>query len=83
MFRGKRGHPALVGSDLAGGIAGVSGREGLRRLWRDRADAVEEVAVEDPGVLENLDDPEAYERARRREAAGRLSGGTPGQSGVP
>lgn len=83
VFRGKRGHPALVGSDLAGGIAGVSGREGLRRLWRDRADAVEEVAVEDPGVLENLDDPEAYERARRREAAGRLSGGTPGQSGVP
>jgi hypothetical protein len=28
---------------------------------------VREVTVDDPGVLENLDDPESYDRARRRE----------------
>lgn len=83
VYRGKRGHPALVGADLRSGIAGISEHGGLRRLWRDRADAVEEVPVEDPGVLENLDDPDAYERARLREASERLSGGSPGESGVP
>lgn len=64
---GRRGHPALVGSDLRASIQEISEHEGLRRLWLDRADAVEELSVEDPGVLENLDDPESYERARLRE----------------
>jgi molybdenum cofactor cytidylyltransferase len=83
VHRGKRGHPALVGAELRSRIAGIPEHEGLRRLWRDCADAVEQVAVEDPGVLENLDDPDAYERARRREAKADFSGGTPGDSGVP
>lgn len=76
VFGGRRGHPALVGADLREPIGRISVRDGLRRLWRDRADAVEELPVDDPGVVENLDDPESYERARLREAAGRLSGGT-------
>lgn len=67
VHSGRRGHPALVGVLLAPEIAHLPVNAGLRRLWRDRADAVIEVAVDDPGVLENLDDPESYERARRRE----------------
>ncbi|MEO8348013.1 MAG: NTP transferase domain-containing protein, partial [Acidobacteriota bacterium] len=76
VFGGRRGHPALVGADLRDPIGRIPDRGGLRRLWRDRSDAVEEIPVDDPGVLENLDDPESYERARLREAAHRLSGGT-------
>lgn len=64
---GRRGHPALVGADLLAGIGGIPHNEGLRWLWRERADAVREVEVADRGVIENLDDPAAYERARRRE----------------
>lgn len=79
VYEGRRGHPALVGGDLRESIEEMSEDGGLRRLWRDRADAVEELSVEDPGVVENLDDPESYERALLREATGRLSGG----SGVP
>lgn len=79
VFEGRRGHPALVGADFRAAIGEVPARDGLRRLWRDRADAVEELSVNDPGVLENLDDPDSYERARRREETGRFSGGT----GVP
>lgn len=79
VTNGRRGHPALVGMGLAGAIAAIPESEGLRRLWRERADAVEELLVDDPGILENLDDPDAYERARLREEAGRFSGGT----GVP
>ena len=79
VFEGTGGHPALVGADFRAAIGEVPARDGLRRLWRDRADAVEELSVNDPGVLENLDDPDSYERARRREETGRFSGGT----GVP
>ena len=79
VHEGRRGHPALVGADFSASIGAISGPEGLRSLWRDRADPVEELPVDDPGVIENLDDPEAYERARLREATGRLSGRT----GVP
>jgi molybdenum cofactor cytidylyltransferase len=64
---GRRGHPALVGADLLARIGDIPPNEGLRWLWRERADSVRELDVGDPGVIENLDDPETYERARRRE----------------
>lgn len=83
VYRGRRGHPALVGADLRASIAEMGGRGGLRQLWRDRAEAVDEMAVEDPGVVENLDEPDAYERARSRESGSRFSGGTSGGTGVP
>jgi CTP:molybdopterin cytidylyltransferase MocA len=67
VYSGGRGHPALVGADLVSEIARIPPEEGLRQLWRTRRDAVREVTVDDPGVLENLDDPESYDRARRRE----------------
>lgn len=66
VHRGRRGHPALVGSDVLAGIGEIPRNEGLRWLWRERVDAVREIEVDDPGVIENLDDPEIYERARRR-----------------
>lgn len=72
-FGGRRGHPALVGADLRVPIGEIPVNEGLRRLWRDRPDAVCELAVDDPGVVENLDDPESYERARLREETGGIS----------
>jgi molybdenum cofactor cytidylyltransferase len=66
VHRGRRGHPALVGADVLDGIGDIPRNEGLRWLWRERVDAVREVEVDDPGVIENLDDPGIYERARRR-----------------
>ena len=70
VFDGRRGHPALAGANLLGDIGDVPPGEGLRWLWRLREDAVREVDVVDPGVIENLDDPAAYERAREREHSG-------------
>ena len=77
VFQGRRGHPAVVGAGLVADIARLPADGGLRQLWRSRSDAVRELAVDDPGVLENLDDPEAYERARRRVGSdsGEDSGG--------
>lgn len=74
VYEGRRGHPALIGADLRDSIGGISEQDGLRRLWRDRAEAVEELSVDDPGVIENLDDRESYERAHLREATGEFSG---------
>ena len=66
VYGGRRGHPALVGADVLARIRDIPRDEGLRWLWRECADAVREVDVEDPGVIENLDDPATYDAARRR-----------------
>lgn len=70
VFSGVRGHPAVVGADLAADVAQIPANAGLRQLWRSRGAVVRELAVEDPGVLENLDDPAAYERALDRDRSG-------------
>jgi molybdenum cofactor cytidylyltransferase len=62
-YHSRRGHPALLGRDLIPAVDGIPPREGLRHLWRTRAEAVTEIAVDDPGVLQNLDTPEAYRAA--------------------
>jgi CTP:molybdopterin cytidylyltransferase MocA len=66
VFAGRRGHPAIIGIGLLPEIARLPANSGLRQLWRSRPDAVRELGVDDPGVTENLDDPDAYERARHR-----------------
>jgi molybdenum cofactor cytidylyltransferase len=64
VWNGRRGHPALLGRDLLAPAAAQSDDEGLRELWRSRADAVYEWPVDDAGVVANADSPEEYERAR-------------------
>jgi molybdenum cofactor cytidylyltransferase len=66
VHSGKRGHPAIVGAGLVADIARIPPSAGLRQLWRDRADRVLEIEIDDPGILENLDDPETYERVLRQ-----------------
>jgi molybdenum cofactor cytidylyltransferase len=63
VHRSRRGHPALIGRQLIPAVEEIPLREGLRHLWRSRPEAVAEIAVEDPGVLQNLDTPEAYQEA--------------------
>jgi molybdenum cofactor cytidylyltransferase len=63
LHAGRRGHPALIGSDLVGDIARIPEGEGLRHLWRARPEALVEVPVDDAGTLLDLDTPEDYDRA--------------------
>jgi molybdenum cofactor cytidylyltransferase len=62
-WRSRRGHPALVGRQLLPAIAEIPPGEGLRHLWRTNSQAVIEIAVEDPGVVRNVDTPEDYRKA--------------------
>jgi len=63
-YAGRRGHPVLINRDLAAKIlaCGTSARDVIRShnpIY---------VEVDDPGILEDVDDPAAY--ARLRQAAG-------------
>ncbi|MGH9399706.1 MAG: nucleotidyltransferase family protein [Thermoanaerobaculia bacterium] len=62
VHAGRRGHPALIGSDLIDDIADIPEGSGLRHLWRARPEVLVDVPVNDPGVLLDLDTPEDYER---------------------
>jgi molybdenum cofactor cytidylyltransferase len=72
-YLSRRGHPALVGRDLLADISRIPAGEGLRHLWRARARDVVEVPVDDPGVIQNIDTPEEYEKALARAGAARGS----------
>jgi CTP:molybdopterin cytidylyltransferase MocA len=74
-WRGRRGHPALVGGALRREIATRPLPGGLRDLWRERAESVVEVPVEDEGILLDLDTPEDYRRALTRAAEDAGGGG--------
>jgi molybdenum cofactor cytidylyltransferase len=63
---GRRGHPALIGTVLIEAIGAIPAGEGLRHLWRCRPEVLADVAVDDPGVLLDLDTPEDYDRWIRR-----------------
>jgi molybdenum cofactor cytidylyltransferase len=56
---GKRGNPVLWAKRFFGDISGVSGDVGARHLIGANVDQVVEVATENPGVLLDLDTPEA------------------------
>ena len=61
VYRGKRGHPALV--DLGRyfpEIRSLTGEDGLKPVMRGHPDDTLEVAVDDGGVLRDIDTPEEY-----------------------
>lgn len=63
VFHGKRGHPLAIASRLIPEIETLDPEVGLRQI-RNRHEAwLLEVAVEDAGVVQDVDTPEDYERA--------------------
>jgi len=64
---GRRGHPVLFGAAHFMALATLSGDAGARALLR--GERVIELAVEDPGVLTDIDTPEELAAAERRGTA--------------
>ena len=71
-FRGRRGHPLLVGLEYRAEVLALDPAEGLRALLRAHAAAVREVPVPAANILRDLATPADYrervlvERARPR-----------------
>ncbi len=57
--RGERGNPVLLGRALFPAISRLSGDQGARKLLAAEAARVIEFAVDDPGILRDIDRPEA------------------------
>ena len=66
VHEGRRGHPVLLGGGAAQEVLRFGDDEPLFRYPRSHPQDVIEVAVDDPGVLENVDTLEAFERAADR-----------------
>jgi CTP:molybdopterin cytidylyltransferase MocA len=62
-YRGKRGHPTLFAASLAPVLLAAPDAGGARSVVRERHADVVEAAVDDPGVVTDIDTPEAYEAA--------------------
>jgi molybdenum cofactor cytidylyltransferase len=59
-FQGRRGHPVLIGRALFAELRNLSPDQGANGVIQKHRDATQFVEVSDPGVLTDVDDPEAY-----------------------
>ena len=67
VFQGRRGHPAIFSRDLEDELMRLdeTSPEGMRALVAAYPDEVLEVPVESSSVVEDIDQPEDYERLSR------------------
>jgi len=63
LHDGRRGHPVLFSADLAAELMEAPAADGARAVVRAHAADRVEIAVDDPGVIADIDSPEAYARA--------------------
>src|SRR5206468_8809557 len=61
-FGGKRGHPVLFSWNLVPEIRSLPPDRGLNQLVGQLASEVQECAVDNPSVFDDLDTPQDYER---------------------
>ncbi|MCU1262977.1 MAG: hypothetical protein JWO80_5862 [Bryobacterales bacterium] len=67
---GRKGHPVFFHSKLIPEFLAVPLESDARQVFRARASETRYVAVDDPGVLDDIDDPEALRAFRERTEAG-------------
>jgi molybdenum cofactor cytidylyltransferase len=58
-WNGRRGNPVLLGRALFANIQSLTGDEGARALLKAIPEQVAEIAVDDPGILSDIDRPDA------------------------
>ena len=64
VYRGQRGNPVLFDRSLFSQIREIDGDKGAKSVVLKNEAKVREVAVEDEGVLLDIDTPSDYEKAR-------------------
>ncbi len=66
VFEEKRGNPVILAPSLFPGVLALEGDTGARRILAALGDRLLLVPVDDPGVLRDIDTPEAYDELRKR-----------------
>ena len=62
VYRGERGHPTLISSELAWDILHFSGQGGLKEFLKDYENKAVDVQVDDEFILFDCDTPDDYQR---------------------
>jgi molybdenum cofactor cytidylyltransferase len=62
VFRGKRGHPLLLGSRFREEVSGLDSKEGLRSIIYLHQEEVIEIEADDQGILRDFDTYDEYIR---------------------
>ncbi|MBY6028448.1 NTP transferase domain-containing protein [Halomonas sp. DP8Y7-1] len=57
-YQGQPGHPVIIGRDFWGEMGGLHGQEGARSVLARHPQARVDIAVDDPGVVRDLDRPQ-------------------------
>lgn len=65
-FGGRRGHPVYVGRKLIGDFLNLPADSMAKVVMNRHAGQIRYVDVPDPGVVDDIDDPAAYERVLRQ-----------------
>jgi len=68
VYAGRRGNPVLWPAAYFAKIRELQGDTGARQLFASHAEAIREVPLDAPAVLEDIDTPEALARLRDRLA---------------
>ena len=63
MYDGKPGHPVIFSSEYRKDLLELSGDSGAKQILKSYAKSVIRVAVQDPGVIGDIDTPQAYRAA--------------------
>lgn len=64
VHRGRRGNPVLLGQGVFAEAMALNGDTGCRAIFAKHAKGILEVDVDDPGILQDMDTREDYERLR-------------------
>ncbi len=65
-YAGHGGHPLIFSASLRGELEAISDEDqGVRAVFGAHADEVNEVAIDDPVIRLDINDPEAYQQALR------------------
>jgi molybdenum cofactor cytidylyltransferase len=61
-FHGRHGHPAIFGSEVLAALRSADLASGAKPVLERFAEGSVSLAVDDPGVVDDVDTPEAYRR---------------------
>jgi molybdenum cofactor cytidylyltransferase len=67
VYQGRRGHPVIFRTNLYEELLNAPADVGARQVVWAHADDVEEIVTDEEGVVLNLDDPQAYAAAMKRD----------------